>query len=264
VIETPFGSLSFSGGDRVPLSLRDEDRAVIETAAAANPRTAVVLIGGSAITLSEWERRVPAILMAWYNGMEGGRALPRVLFGDVNPSGRLPITIPRDEGQLPPFDEFAEEVEYGYFHGYTLLDHLGEEPAYAFGFGLSYTHFSYASLEVAPARIPADGTLEASVALTNTGSRAGEEVVQLYVGFEGAPVERPVKLLRGFRKLSLEPGETRRVSFRLAARDLARYDPEARAWRVDAMPYQLYVGGSSRNADLLQAGFSVRDAEPAP
>jgi beta-glucosidase len=193
--------------------------------------------------------------------MEGGNALPRILFGDVNPSGKLPITIPRDESQLPPFDEFADSAEYGYYHGYTLLDEQGEEPAFAFGFGLSYTHFAYDSLAPAQGRIPADGVLQASVNVTNAGTRAGAEVVQLYVGFEGASVERPVKLLRGFRKVALEPGETRRVAFEVPAAELARYDPEAGEWRVDAMHYQLFAGGSSRPADLLETGFSV--AAPA-
>jgi beta-glucosidase len=261
VIATPFGDIVFSGGDRVPLSLIEADLAVVEAARAANPRTVVVLIGGSAITMEEWRERAPAILMAWYFGMEGGNALPRLLFGEVNPSGRLPISIPRDESQLPPFDEFADEAEYGYYHGYTLLDRKREEPAFAFGFGLSYTHFSYDSVTLAKASVPLDGVLEASVRVTNTGQRPGAEVVQLYVGFEGAPVERPVKLLRGFRKLVLEPGEARRVSFELPVAELARYDPERSEWRTDAMRYQLFLGGSSRPEDLLESGFRVE--EPA-
>jgi len=257
VIETPFGKIVFSGGDRVPLSLVEADRAVVEAAISANPRTVVVLIGGSAITMEGWRDRVPAILMAWYFGMEGGNALPRLLFGDIGPSGRLPITIPRDESQLPPFDEFADAAEYGYYHGYTLLEKQREEPAFAFGFGLSYTHFSYDSLTLARARVPRDGVVEASVRVTNAGDRPGEEVVQLYVGFEGSPVDRPVKLLRGFRKLALAAGETQRVSFELPVKELARYDPEAGAWVVDPMRYQLFAGGSSRAADLLEAGFWV-------
>ena len=150
--------------------------------------------------------------MAWYFGMEGGHALARVLFGDVNPSGKMPLTTPKDESQLPFFDEFADKIEYGPYHGYTLVDKQKQEPAFPFGYGLSYTKYSYANLKVRTSVVPADGTVEVAVDVTNTGARAGEEVVQLYVAFDGSSVDRPVKLLRGFKKVSLAPGETKTVA----------------------------------------------------
>jgi beta-glucosidase len=251
-----------SGGDRVPLALKPRDLAVIQAAARANQRCVVALVGGSVFTMEEWRHDVPAILMAWYFGMEGGHALARVLFGDVNPGGKMPLTTPRDESQLPFFDEFADAIEYGPYHGYTLFDREGQEPAFPFGHGLSYTAYSYANLRVVTPSVRPDGRVDVTVDVTNTGARAGEEVVQLYIGFEGSAVERPVKLLRGFMKVPLAPGETRTVPLTVDAPDLAWYDPDAKAWRVDAMRYGVFVGPSSRAADLLRSSFTVTSAGP--
>ena len=145
--------LVMSGGDRVPLSLKPRDLTVIQAAAKANARCVVALVGGSVYTIEEWKDAVPAIVMAWYFGMEGGHALARVLFGDVNPSGKMPLTTPKDETQLPFFDEFADSIEYGPYHGYTLADQKGYEPAFPFGYGLSYTTYAYANLRVATAKV---------------------------------------------------------------------------------------------------------------
>ena len=249
--------IAMSGGDRVPLSLKPRDLSVIQAASKANRRTIVALVGGSVFTMEEWKGDVPAILMAWYFGMEGGHALARVLFGDVNPSGRMPLTTPKDERQLPFFDEFADSIEYGPYHGYTLFDKQGMEPAFPFGHGLSYTTFVYKNLRVDTPVVPPDGRMDVSVDVTNTGTRAGDEVVQLYVGFAGASVDRPVKLLRGFAKVSLGPGETKSVPLSVAARDLAWYDVEDKAWRIDEMTYGVFVGPSSRDADLLKGSVTV-------
>lgn len=262
--QAPFG---VKGGDRYPLGLKPADIALIRAVARANPRTVVALIGGSAITMEEWKEEVPAVLMAWYFGMEGGRALPRVLFGDVNPSGKLPFTIPTDESQLPPFDPYAAEVEYGYYHGYTLLDKTGQTPAFPFGYGLSYTRFEYGNLQVATPEVGVDDVIRVSVDVANVGSRAGKEVVQLYVGFEDSAVDRPAKLLRGFAKIALEPGETQTVKMEVPVRELAYYAPEAGAWRVEPGTYSILVGPSSRTGDLLRDKVRVveterRDPEP--
>ena len=256
--------IEISGGDYVPLALKSRDVAVIRAACEANPRCVVVLVGGSVYTMEEWRHTVPSILMAWYFGMEGGHALARVLFGDVNPSGRMPLTTPRDEQQLPPFDEFADAIEYGPYHGYTLLDRTGQEPAFPFGHGLSYTTYAYANLGVVAPRVPADGTVEVAVDVTNTGTRAGEEVVQLYVGFEGSKVERPVKLLRGFKKVGLAPGETKTVRLSVPVKELAWYDVATKSWKVEPMTYGIFVGPSSRRADLLAASVTVIDGSAAP
>lgn len=257
-IKIPFAKpWSISGGDRVPLSLKARDLNVIRAASQANRRCVVALVGGSVFTMEEWRNDVPAIVMAWYFGMEGGHALARVLFGDVNPSGRMPLTTPRDEKQLPFFDEFADTIEYGPYHGYTLFDKKREEPAFPFGYGLSYTTFAYKNLVVATPRVAPDGQVKATVDVTNTGTRAGEEVVQLYVGFEGSAIERPVKLLRAFAKVALQPGETKTVPLSVTAADLAWYDVAKKAWQIEPMEYQLFVGSSSRASDLLKAEFSV-------
>ena len=265
VIKVPFvkDPIVMSGGDRVPLSLGPGDLAVIEAAVAANPRTVVALVGGSVFTMEEWRARVPAIVMAWYFGMEGGHALARVLFGDVNPSGKMPLTTPKDDSQLPFFDEFADSIEYGPYHGYTLADKKGFEPAYPFGHGLSYTSYAYSGLKVRTPAVRPDGVVEVSVDVRNTGGRAGEEVVQLYVGFDGSKVDRPVKLLRAFAKVALAPGETKTVPLRVAVRDLAWYDASAKSWRVEPMAYRILVGPSSRASDLLESRVVVSEAAGA-
>jgi beta-glucosidase len=259
VVSVPFRQpMVISGGDRVPLALKPRDLDVIRAARRANPRCVVALVGGSVFTMEEWRHDVPAIVMAWYFGMEGGHALARVLFGDVNPGGRMPLTTPKDETQLPFFDEYADSIEYGPYHGYTLADKSGFEPAYPFGHGLSYTTYAYANLKVATPVVAADAAVEVTVDVTNTGTRAGEEVVQLYVGFEGSQVERPVKLLRAFAKVALLAGETKTVPLRVAVRDLAWYDVRTEAWQIEPMTYTVLVGRSSRASDLLTARFTVQ------
>jgi beta-glucosidase len=247
------------GGDREDLALKREDRELILAVAAENPRTIVVLIGGAAITVEEWHEKAGAILLAFYPGEQGGAALARLLLGRANPSGKLPFTVPRDAAQLPPFDNRSLSVEYGYYHGYTLAEKKRWEPRYPFGHGLSYTTYSYSNLALDAAEADGDGTVTASVEVTNTGPRAGEEIVQLYVGFPGAKVDRPVKVLRGFDKVSLAPGETRRVSLPLRVKDLAYYDAAAKTWLVERAEYQVLVGGSSRASDLLAMPFRVTD-----
>jgi len=247
------------GGDRKHLALKPEDQELVKAVTSANPRTAVVLVGGGAITVEEWQAQAGAILMAFYPGEQGGSALARILFGEVNPSGRLPFTVPKDASQLPPFDNRSQVVEFGYYHGYTLAEKKGFEPRYAFGHGLSYTTFRFANLSLDSDRVKADGLIHASVEVTNTGSRAGEEVVQLYAGFSASKVDRPVKLLRGFEKVALAPGETKRVTLTLKAKDLAYYDPASKRWTVERVDHPIYIGGSSRMADLLKARVRIED-----
>ncbi len=248
------------GGDRTRLTLCPEDEALILAVAGENPRVVVVVVAGSAVVMEAWRERVPAIVMGWYSGMEGGAALARLLFGVVNPSGKLPLTIPRSADQLPHFESDTEAIEYGYYHGYTLLDKQGEEAAFPFGYGQSYTRFGYANLSLSQGAISPDGAAEVAVDVTNTGPVAGAEVAQLYVGFEGSAVDRPVKLLRGFQKVALAPGETRTLHFRLAGRDLAYYDPAAGRFVVEPITYRVLVGASSRPQDLLGAELRVVEA----
>jgi beta-glucosidase len=194
--------------------------------------------------------------MVWYAGMEGGHALADILFGKVSPSGKLPCVFPKSEDQLPFFDRDADAIEYGYYHGYRLMDKKGHSPAFPFGFGLSYTTFEYKNLQLSHDRIDANGTLQISLEITNCGDCTGEEVAQLYIGYEGSQVDRPKKELKGFKKVSLAPGETRRVVFDLPVRRLAYYG-EAADWKVEPITYHVYAGGSSADERALVGRFRV-------
>lgn len=248
------------GGDRLDLDLPRKQQELIKTVAAQNENCVVVLEGGSAITMEAWKDKVHAILMAWYPGMEGGNAIADILFGKVNPSGKLPIVFPESVGQLPFFDNKVKEIEYGYFHGYRLFDKKGMDPAFAFGFGLSYTQFKYSGLALDRKVIGGSGMVEVELDVANIGKTAGEEIVQLYVGYAGSKVERPIKDLKAFKRLALGPGETKTISFELAARDLAYYDAEKKCWEVEQIEYIVYAGSSSRMEDLhLRDTFKVYD-----
>ena len=241
------------GGDRDSLSLSGADEALILAVAAANAHTVVVVVGGSAITMERWHHSVDAILMLWYAGMEGGHAAARLLFGEVSPSGKLPFTIPRDAADLPFFDKEAESIEYGLYHGYTLLDRDQIQPAYCFGFGLSYARFDYGAV-----RGSVDGaTITLRCEVTNTGGCAAEEIVQCYVGFEQSAIDRPKKLLRGFRKLALEPGQSREVVFKLCADDLAYFDPNGGGWTIEPIVYTAWVAPTSALAHGSGFEFSA-------
>jgi beta-glucosidase len=242
-------------GDRLTLELATDQEELITAIAALNPRTIVVLEAGSAVTMP-WVDDVPAILLAWYPGQMGGQAIAEVLFGEVGPSGRLPLTVPRAEEDLPKFDNLHATVRYGYFHGYRWLDRRRVAPLFPFGFGLSYTTFRYANLVLSRPSIGPYGRLRVTVDVTNTGDVAADEVVQLYVATGPSQVVRAVRDLRDFTRVHLEPGQTRTVPLELAARDLAYWDVNANAWRVEPTSYRVQVGSSSR-ALPLAATFIV-------
>jgi beta-glucosidase len=243
-------------GDRSTLDLSPEHQQLILDVASQNPRTIVVLEGGSAILVESFADQVAAILMAWYPGMEGGNALAEVLFGDVNPSGKLDVTVPRSADQLPPFVNHASEVEYGYYHGYRYVDKNDLDPRYPFGFGLSYTSFAFRNLRLAASTIEPNGRVRATVDVQNTGPVAGDEVVQLYVGYDGSSVDRPVRELKTFQRVSLAPGETKTVSLEFPATDLAFWDETANNFVVEPIDYVVECGASSRDLPL-QARFSI-------
>jgi beta-glucosidase len=242
---------AFAGGDRTSLRLREIDEELITAVSAINKNVIVVLEGGSAIITEQWKDKVPAILMIWYPGMEGGIALGEVLIGDVNPSGKIPVVFPKSDDQLPFFDRDAKSIEYGYYHGYKLMDKEGFEPTFPFGFGLSYTTFSYDNLKVDK---KAD-VINVSVDITNTGSVFGEEIAQLYIGYEGSSVDRPVKELKGFEKLALKPGKTKTLIIKVNVKDLAYYDVNSEQWIIEEIKYKVLVGPSSRKEDLLSASL---------
>jgi beta-glucosidase len=247
-ISSPFGT---KGGDRESLTLSPHDEALIHAVAAANKRTVVALIGGSAIVTEAWRQEVPAILMAWYAGMEGGHALADILSGDANPSGKLPCVFPRSADDLPFFDRDADAIEYGLFHGYRLLQRRRIDPAFHFGYGLSYSSYTYSSLRLSDAEMPVAGSVSISVDVTNTGARAGEEIVQLYVGAEGSCVERSIRELKGFERVALSLGETKTVCFHLPATALAFYDVQRPGWVVEPLTYGVSVGPSSDPTRLM-------------
>ena len=245
------------GGDRERLSLHPRDEALIETVAAANPRTIVAIMAGSAVITEVWRDRVPSILVMWYPGMEGGHALADVLSGAVNPSGRLPCTFPAAAEDLPFFDRNATKITYDLWHGYRKLERDGALPAFPFGFGLSYTTFEYAGLKLKETEIDASDAVEATVEVTNAGAVAGEEVVQLYVGTEGSKVERAPKELRAFARVALAPGETRTVRLSVPATDLAYFDAATSGWVVEPITYAAIVGRHAADPEALRARFRV-------
>ena len=231
-------------------------------AAGANANTTVAVMAGSAVLMENWRERVGAILMLWYPGMQGGQALSEVLFGAVNPSGRLPFTIPRDPAQLPFFDRDATAIEYDLWHGYTKLDREEVSPAFPFGFGLSYTQFEFTN----PATELLDDAdrVRVSVDVTNAGTSQGECVVQVYAGRARSVPDHPVKRLCGFSRLTLAPGTSKRVTVEVALRDIAWFDVNAHAWRLDKGGWRFAIGGSSTEADLVAATLLLPDRNWPP
>jgi beta-glucosidase len=234
------------GGDRKSLSLKPAQIELIKRIGSINPNTVVVLIGGGMIMTREWEDTVPAIMYSWYSGMEGGNALSRILFGDVNPSGKLPFTIPQEQSHLPYFSNTDAEITYDLYHGYTLLDKQGHQPAYPFGFGLSYTTWEYGKPQL-DKRV---NHVMVTVDLENAGDVAGAEVVQVYVGINQSAVDRQKKLLKGFEKVYLEPGQSVTVSIPVDLDELRYFSNEQRKWIFEPGTYSFYVGSSSDEAAL--------------
>ncbi|MHA2012122.1 MAG: beta-glucosidase family protein [Candidatus Helarchaeota archaeon] len=245
------------GGDRKSLELRPYDQELIIKISEINKNCIVALEGGSAIIIESWKEKIPAILMMWYPGMEGGTALGEIIFGDINPSGKLPIVFPKSLEQLPFFSNKVDTIEYGYFHGYKLIEKNNDIPAFPFGFGLSYTTYSYNNLRLDKTQIDANGEITIKVDITNKGPMDGEEIVQLYIGYKNSKINRPVKDLKDFQRIKLDNGETKTVEFKLKASDLAYYDINTSSWKIEEIQYIVYVGPSSRSQDLLTAKFNL-------
>ncbi len=245
-----------AGGDRERLTLHPRDEQLIQAVAAAQPRTIVVLMVGSAVITEAWRDRVAAILVLWYPGMEGGHALADVLLGRVNPGGRLPCTFPRRAEDLPFFDRDATKITYDLWHGYRKLARDGATAAFPFGFGLSYATWKHANLRLASARLGHGDALRATVDVTNTGAISGDEVVQLYVTAQGSRVERAPRELKAFARVSLAPGETRTVALTVPAADLAYFDP-GRGWIVEPLEYEAVLARHAEDRSGLTARFRV-------
>ena len=224
-------------GDRDALDLIGYQTQLIKAVVATGTPTVVFLINGRPLSINYTAGHVPAILEGWYLGQEGGTAAAQVLFGDVNPGGKLPITFPRNVGELPDYYDHKPSMDRSYLFS-------GRKPLFAFGYGLSYTTFRFDHLAVDPPAIGTGGETTVSVDVTNTGSRAGDEVVEMYIHQRVASVTRPVMALRGFERVSLEPGETRTVQFQLTPRDLQMLDRDMH-WVVEPGTFDIMVGPSS-------------------
>lgn len=249
--------------DRADMKLPYGQEEVLARVIEANPRTIVVLVGGSPVEMGPWLARAPAVLQAWYGGMEAGNALARVLFGDVNPSGKLPCTFPRKLGDSPahaldafPGKDGVVRYEEGLLVGYRWFDTRKIEPLFPFGHGLSYTQFEYSGLKIEPGKGGADPVATVELELANIGAREGAEVVQLYVRDLESSLPRPVQELKAFQKVALKPGERKRLALPLHADAFAYYDPARAAWVAAAGQFVIAVGSSSRDI-RLQGDFSL-------
>ena len=254
------------GHDRPSMDLPGEQVALIEAVAAVNKRTIVVLNNGTPVMLSPWVGKVPALVETWFPGQEGGSALADVLFGDTNPSGKLPDTFAASREDYPDFGNFPgvkNEVNYaeGIYVGYRHFDKKNIAPIFPFGHGLSYTTFAYGKISVSAP--DAGGTRTATMTVKNTGKRTGAEVAQLYVSEQAPQIDRPVRELKGFQKVVLAPGETKTVTFALPFRAFAYCDVPGKQWKADAGQYILEAGASSR--DIRQrVSLRLRAAQTEP
>jgi len=235
-----------SGGDRASLRLSEKEVNLIKALKSAKKNVVVVLYSGCSIITEEWKEYADAIIMNYYSGVEGGRALANILCGRVNPSGKLPFTVAYDEKDYPPIIGIGDkpyEIEYGYHHGYTLFDKKNIKPAYPFGFGLSYTSFNIRNIKAEK-----EGEeIKICCRVKNTGQRDGTEIVQVYAGSNVAQEDRPVKLLKGFKRVKLAAGEEQDVTIRIGIEELKFYDCKTHNWVLDKS-YAFFVGNSSEDA----------------
>lgn len=236
------------GGDRAGLALPPVQRELIRRVSDRAARTVVVLQGGSAIVVRDWVDRVEGLVMAWYGGCEGGSALARVLFGEVSPSGRLPVSFPRDMDDLMPWDVTSLRVEHDLLHGYRWLAHHAKAAEFPFGFGLSYTTFDWEGLEV----VRTDAGFRCRVDVRNSGGRAGAAVAQLYVSVGGSRVFRAPLELKGFGRVSLAAGEAATIEIDISDDDLAIYDVASSGWQLEPCAYRFRAGASVVDLPLEQ------------
>ena len=243
------------GGDRDTLDISPDQEQLIRDVAAVAGRTVVVVEAGGPITMERWIEHADAIVMAWYPGMEGGRAMAELLFGDANFEGRLIQTWPRRWEDEPLFGNQQAETQMDFWHGYRHFDKTGVPPLFHFGYGLSYTTFSHANLQVPCETVTAAGLLRLKVDVTNTGTRAGSEVVQAYVSVPDSTRRRFTKELKGFARVTLAPNETRTVEVPIRIPDLGIWDEATDAWLVEPLRHEVRVGPHA--GDLPLSGSFV-------
>jgi beta-glucosidase len=237
------GIIEGEGQDRAFLDLPGNQEELIRRLSATGTPVVVVLIAGSPVTMQHWVDHVPAIVDAWYPGQEGGTAIADVLFGDVNPGGRLPMTFPLSVGQCPTYYNLEPSGR-----GYDYVD-LSGKPQFPFGFGLSYTTFAYSNLDVSPKTTDKSGNVTVSFDVENTGSVAGDEVPQLYLHQAVSSVVRPLKELMDFKRLSLAPGEKKKVVFTLRPDQFAIWNAKMKRV-IEAGQFEIMVGSSSADIQL--------------
>jgi beta-glucosidase len=255
-------SMSGEAQSRVSLGLMGQQQELLEALVATGKPVVLVVMAGRPLTIEWAEAHVPSILYGWFLGVEAGNALANILFGDVSPSGKLPVTIPRSVGQIPLYYNHLPtgrpaKPDDRYTSKYTDSPN---EPLWPFGFGLSYTTFAYGDLRVSAPSMTPGGTITVSAEVTNSGARAGDEIVQLYINDPVASVSRPVRELKGFQRVALRPGESRRVSFTIGDDALRFWG--AGGWTVEPGTFAVWIGPSSR-ADL-NGSFEVRRLSPSP
>lgn len=252
------------GFDRVnnSIELPGRQKDLIKLLSSANKNLIVVLISGGICTASPFINDIKGLLYGFYPGQEGGNAIAQVLFGDYNPSGKLPQTMPMNDSQLP--DRNSNNLDNNYGGGYRWFDKKNQTPLFAFGYGLSYTTFSYSNFRMSRQTwMYTENPLTISVDVTNTGKRQGEEVVQLYISEPVANITKNVKDLKGFKKISLEAGETKTVSFEISPSELYYFFPKNNSYEIDPGPYYFKVGGSSDNLQL-SGNIDIRPHPPLP
>jgi beta-glucosidase len=255
VVVGRYSGLESEGFDVKTMDLPAGQDDLIEAVEKANPRTIVVLNTGDPVTMARWIAQTPALVDMWYGGQEGGPGLASVLFGDANPSGKLPVSFPKHFEDSPAYGHYPGKdlkVDYaeGIYVGYRYFDTKNIEPQFPFGFGLSYTTFGYSHLKVTPGNVTGDQPVAVSVTVRNVGSRSGAEVVELYVHQGHTKIDRPAHELKGFRRVELKPGESQTVRFTLDHAAFSYWDPATKAWAADPGQFEIQLGGSSRDIRL--------------
>jgi beta-glucosidase len=248
----PRGTYEGEGHDR-SFDLPDGQVDLIRAVAAVNPHTIVIINSGGGVAWDGWLDKVPGVIQAWYSGQESGRAVAEILFGQVNPSGKLPATFEKRAQDNPTYpyyhinDNQSTPYTEGIFVGYRGYDENDIKPQFCFGFGLSYTSFKYSKIDVEPKQVPTNGMVTVSVQVKNTGRRAGDEIVQLYIHPRTSSVPWPPKELRAFQRVSLSPGDRKTVTLTLPASQFAYYDVKSHGFVVEPGRFDLMVGSSSRD-----------------
>lgn len=254
VVVGRYNKLESEGFDVKTMDLPAGQDDLIAAVEKANPRTVVVINTGDPVTMTRWIDSTPALLDMWYGGEEGGDALAAILFGDANPSGKLPVTLPKKYEDTPTAANYPGqnlEVHYaeGLYIGYRYYDTKNVAPQFPFGFGLSYTTFAYSDLKLSP-KSSSTGAIEVSAKIKNTGPRAGAEVVQLYVHDGHSKIDRPSHELKGFQRVELAPGASKIVTFTLNRDAFSYWNPATKAWQADPGVFEIQLAASSRDIRL--------------